>query len=954
MQLEPQMITDKHRWTRLLLVAAVVVVLPSVGIGAEAKGLDALGDEALVQELSRYGMDNLLDRYFATHQISGSEQASVRAMMSIRTLLSSGDTLPAAQRQQIVQRIVLGADAMVPLLNDPNQLMQLATALITSAMERNANTIEYWGENPRSQAQLRPVAELVAKVLDLCSARAKEKSEKLVEKFGNNPSPAQLKEYTALDNLASTAHYTRLMADYYRAMSFPAGDPKRAQIVDAAVEGLAEFDATDSQIQPIVRLRIGKLQMVKGDYAAAKRVLQSVAMNPQKQIEPAPDVLQQYEARYFMAVCDLLSRNADATAAAMQDLSSWEDTNLPQDPRVRDGAKSALAMLSYRLDMLRSEVAGAGDDAAKQTARQRANATLQQLAKDRPELRAVIFEQLTKSLPEDARPESLDVLMLKALVQQGVAEQLKAEGTAFDRKAITRAIAAAKELIARRSKEGVEPELLDEVAIALPQFYEKLGQDAEAARAYLDYVQSSTNSANGPAAMQNALAAIGRMKVADPQSAEAEGLLDRALPLAVNRFGRRELAYDLGRRLQRSGKYPEAVAAYRLVSESDKRWLTARFFQLQAMKQDLDANGAKLEKNARLKQVMAIRDLAEDVRKRSGEARAGGGADAQRYALIEAKTRVILAGVLGDTDPAQAIEQLDGFEKSVVGVSGEDELVAEALFIRVNSQMAVGKNAEATASLLQLLQTKGGDQGAAIIFGLLKKLESDLDAVRKAGDREKAKSLLDARAALSGPLVEWARTNKDERIRKYTYQYMVFDAATKQQAAMAEPDLAKRVAGLRQALELYNKLMDGGNIRLWAATVDPAKVDVKYGDVSVLFAKAQVLFELAEYKEAASRLARLLEDRKLGMPRIISTKDGEVTSEDNPQYWEATYRLYRANVEMGNDRGNPNGPKLLEETRNGLKRLYIREGDGVGGEKWKGQFEQLRKELIPDFHGKEI
>ena len=115
------------------------------------------------------------------------------------------------------------------------------------------------------------------------------------------------------------------------------------------------------------------------------------------------------------------------------------------------------------------------DEATKKAAKQRADATLQQLAKDRPELRAVIFEQLVKSLPEDARPESLDVLMLRALVQQGVAEQLKPAGTAFDRKAVTRAIAAAKELLLRKGKEGVEPELLDEVAIALPQLYEKLG-----------------------------------------------------------------------------------------------------------------------------------------------------------------------------------------------------------------------------------------------------------------------------------------------------------------------------------------------------------------------------------------------------------------------------------------------------------------------------------------------
>ena len=334
-------------------MAAVIVVLPSVGIGAEAKGLDAVGDEALVQELSRYGMDSLLDRYFATHQGSGSEQASVRAMMSIRMLLSSGQKLPAAQRQQIVQSIVDGADAIVPVLNDPNQLMQLATALITSAMERNANTIEYWGESPRSQAQLRPVAELVAKVLDLCSVRAKEKGEKLVEKFGNNPSPEQLKEYTALDK---SGEYGTLHAFDGRPITVRC--LYRPGIRSGHRLSMRRWRGLPSLIPPIARSSrlcgcvSASCRWSRVTTRRAKKVLLSVATNPQKQIEPAPDVLQQYEARYFMAVCDLLSRNADATAAAIAELSTWEDANLPQDPRVRDGAKAAMAMLSYRLDAL--------------------------------------------------------------------------------------------------------------------------------------------------------------------------------------------------------------------------------------------------------------------------------------------------------------------------------------------------------------------------------------------------------------------------------------------------------------------------------------------------------------------------------------------------------------------------------------------------------------------------
>ena len=60
--------TDQHGWTKRIL-AVIVAAIPSAAIAQEAKGLDAVGDEAVVQELYRYGMNNLLDRYFATHQV---------------------------------------------------------------------------------------------------------------------------------------------------------------------------------------------------------------------------------------------------------------------------------------------------------------------------------------------------------------------------------------------------------------------------------------------------------------------------------------------------------------------------------------------------------------------------------------------------------------------------------------------------------------------------------------------------------------------------------------------------------------------------------------------------------------------------------------------------------------------------------------------------------------------
>ena len=51
--------------------------------------------------------------------------------------------------------------------------------------------------------------------------------------------------------------------------------------------------------------------------------------------------------------------------------------------------------------------------------------------------------------------------------------------------------------------------------------------------------------------------------------------------------------------------------------------------------------------------------------------------------------------------------------------------------------------------------------------------------------------------------------------------------------------------------------------------MDASKVDLAYGDTTVLLAIGLLDYELADYREAANRLGRLLEDRKLGTPMMV-------------------------------------------------------------------------------------
>ena len=89
---------------------------------------------------------------------------------------------------------------------------------------------------------------------------------------------------------------------------------------------------------------------------------------------------------------------------------------------------------------------------------------------------------------------------------------------------------------------------------------------------------------------------------------------------------------------------------------------------------------------------------------------------------------------------------------------------------------------------------------------ILEKLNDELDAARLANDRPRMQRLARNRAQLSGFLVDWASNNADSNIKKFTYRYSVFDAATKHLQAELEDDPAARTAGLKAALELYKKL----------------------------------------------------------------------------------------------------------------------------------------------------
>jgi len=408
-------------------------------------------------------------------------------------------------------------------------------------------------------------------------------------------------------------------------------------------------------------------------------------------------------------------------------------------------------------------------------------------------------------------------------------------------------------------------------------------------------------------------------------------------------FNHKELAYLYAQRLRLQNKAQEALKYYRMVDKKDKNYAAAQFAQMEAM-QDMLANGKLAEPLRKttaedlIKQAAVVRQAyanAEDAPSRERAAIA---------TLAEAKT------VGADLkQPKKTLEVLNGFEKTVAGTPDEKILVGDAMLTRVNAHMAMGDLKAATASLVELLNTTGGAQGADYVRGLLDRLDQDLDKAQAAHDTKTMLEVARSEANLSGFLVDWAKNNANAEIKNYTYQYMVFDARTKRLAGSLEEDPGARKTLLGDAMAAYEALLKPENKKLYQATLDKKKIesgdiDPEQPDPNVELGIALTDYELADYQHASEMLGTLLNAGKLGGPtRLVqdaTSSDQKVI--DNDVYWEATFKLYRSNTELSKTPGGPS----IEPTQRGLKNLLIRGGIPA---KWQRSFESLRQQIAPDF-----
>ncbi len=951
----------RRTWAAYVVAAAIglgwALTAQAQNAGGAAKpapsgiGLDSLNDDKLMAELAARGLNDLLERAFEINNVPAEQREGFIAQRSLKELIEKQDLSPS-RRARLIKDALGGLVKALPTMKDPEQLMQLAAVFIRFGAERDVNTLEYWGDNPKTQAELRPVAEAIDQILDRCAVEAERKATDIANRMTTNAPQSLVDQWMKFDNLTTNAKYTKEMSAYYRAMSYERADSKRQEIAQQAIDYLQQWDNPESQVQPTVRNRLGKLNLVKGDYARSIELFSSVA-NPPTDMRPQPTDAQRYEARYFGAVAALDKRDLTAATKARDELESWQKRTFAgaDNEAALKGAQAALSMLDYRLEQAKAEATS--DPKTKEAANKRAVAVLLQLVKDRPELEGIIFEQLLAVTPANPDLKGADPLMLRAMLYKGDRERQLPDDQKPDEKTIDQAIAAAKELITRP---GVANELVDTAAILIPAMLERVGRLAEAGSAYLDYIEKySKNHQRAEAALEAARVIIGELRRSTPKDPATLTLYERFLPIALNKpFLRKEFAFEYARRLQSKQQYAEAVKYFRMVPADDRLSLDARFGELVSLNAMLA--DSKLPKSERQKIVADIRKLFDVVNRQAEQAATNAGTEQERnrFQALHVKMTLIAADIAQteEKNPKRTLELLNDFEQSVQGLPGARDLVSEALFLRVNAHTTLGQNAEATRSLLRYIEGKPANEVADMIYGLLKKLDDDFDEAIAADDMDRARSLARARADLTPHLVEWARNSTDPKVRDSAYQYMVFDAATKKQAAELETDPAKRQAMLNEAFSAFKSLESPANHKLYMqANQGKPNFDPRVADPAVRQGIGLVGFALGDYKTSQEYLGRLLNEKRLGTPKSLIERDGEWVEVDNDQYWEAQYKLMKSNAELYKaDPQNAQNQEAMDATKRGLKRLLIQWGPKqIGGAKWNEKFASLQREIIPTF-----
>lgn len=905
------------RTRTFVLTAAATATLSSFGLAQDGpSGLDAVTDDKLYGELASRDLKSLLDRAFAVNKVSEDQKNAVVGRMALLRL-QKDKTVTVSEARKLISQYVASLPTLLPTMNDPTALINDSNILISQGIESDQHLIEYFGPNAGTMARMKPVAEAVYKMLAQAEVKAGELADKLANGF-----PATEKAWEKADQQKTLAEYVKNIIAYPIALATDPKDAGRADKITASINYLKDFDADENPDRATVKFYIARLNLALGTPDSLKAAKEDFDYVVQK--GKAADVGQQFESRFLGAVADVLLKDSKGADTKLLGLEAWAKS-----------AGIAPDQLEIATQALRYRIALAANDNTK------ADDILNVLQEKKPELRGLILELMSARLKSDTPVKGLNPLLLQALVAKAEAETIKPASEPFDAKAIEKGVEAAKEITTRKPAPAAET--LDNNLYVVGFFQQKLGNKTGAAVAYLAYVDAYKKNGKTDrveTAFNNAISNIGQAYKENGDDRLTAETYDKVLATAVAApFERYEFAYQHARRLQNSKKIPEAVAMFRKVPQTDPAYNDAQYYLMVATQQQMSTLKPGDPKHAAaLKELTALIDV---VNKAMNE-QAAREVDPKKKTIARirlAQTRLLGADVAlrDQKQPARAVELLNGYEEAAKGLPGEEGMLGEVLLIRVQSFVQLGKVTEATDQLVKLAQSKP-DTAGQIVFNLLQKLDEQVTAAETAGRTDEIKEGERNRAMLTPFLVDWASKHSNPDIKKLTYTYSVFDADTQRRAAELSEDPAKRKTLLEAAVKRFKELDSEASVKEYIASLPKEKQAKAKYDPQVKFGLGRAYFAQGDFKEARLMFALLARDKVLGSGYL--TKEDKATGlfevKDNPSYWEAMYKLIKSNLGLNENQQNM---KVF------LANLALDNGEKIGGERWKKEFQELLKEL---------
>ncbi len=362
--------------------------------------------------------------------------------------------------------------------------------------------------------------------------------------------------------------------------------------------------------------------------------------------------------------------------------------------------------------------------------------------RDFPNLRDAIFRQLAARLPANPDLGKLDPMLLLALVDQGRQAMVMANAThPASNTQLQEAVDAAKEIISRLTSGNFPRAEAADASFLLGIFQEYLGQKQIAVDSLLDHIArfGQDPHAHADVALDRARSIIGELRQGSPSDPEVERLEERFLPIAINPpFNHREFALQYAASLFAESKWKEAIPYYQMVPDTEPpgRLLVARYGEMVALKNLLEST-PHLQAEQKQQWIDRIQTLTQAVNSLAGDVinSSAPAAEKLRAKTTLARMTLIAADITRrqHNDPQRVLQLLNGFEESVTGLPDANSLISGALFLRVQADMQLGKNDDATKMLVKYLDTASANEGAQAVRDLLTILNNELDEARRRG-----------------------------------------------------------------------------------------------------------------------------------------------------------------------------------------------------------------------------